>query len=152
MSEIQCSLHYCSLQYRLVKWIFIIDRDMLLWWINRTVSWVLCLILIILIWCHSHHKRQRWKNVTFCLCCQTDVFFFFTWLFKEQWDQRLKLNYSQELELVCVLHLLIEKSQIKSIKELLKPLNDTTRIIQSYIYLYIDLYDVFSFSYMLNIL
>lgn len=49
MSEIQCSLHYCSLQYRLVKWIFIIDRDMLLWWINRTVSWVLCRILIILI-------------------------------------------------------------------------------------------------------
>lgn len=65
----------CSI---LVKWIFIIDRDMLLWWINRTVSWVLCLILIILIlWCHSHHKRQRWKNVTLSLLSNRCFFLFY---------------------------------------------------------------------------
>lgn len=138
MSEIQCSLHYCSLQY--ISQIDIHYRQRHAFMVNKQNS---SMGLVPYpdypntLWCQSHHKRQRWKNVTFCLCCQTDVFFFFTWLFKEQWDQRLKLNYSQELELVCVLHLLIEKSQIKSIKELLKPLNDTTRIIQSYIYIYL---------------
>lgn len=152
MSEIQCSLHYCSLQY--ISQIDIHYRQRHAFMVNKQNN-LMGLVPYpdypnTLMSFSSQKAEMKKCNVLSLL--SNRCFFFFTWLFKEQWDQRLKLNYSQELELVCVLHLLIEKSQIKSIKELLKPLNDTTRIIQSYIYLYIDLYDVFSFSYMLNIL
>lgn len=101
----------------------------------------------------SSQKAEMKKNVTFCLCCQTDVFFLFYLVVQKTMRPKIKAKlFSGTWTCLCFALVDWEKPNKvnKGIIEAFEWYNqDNPKL---YIYIYINLCDVFSFSYMLNIL